>query len=132
MGLKPELAERIHSDLARFDLAKCAEKILLYIADRPYKSDFYVSLTDLVESSDCDKVSVERVVNYLTSSNVSRVFQRVYCYVDSDHVFHELDDEVLKTYQETRKLYHPTSGKEEATGSPIFMLYKTNAARVCE
>lgn len=133
MMLKPQLTEQVRSDLELFGLSSCAEEVLSYIARQPFQTDFFVSLTDLVSNVSCSRDSIEQIVNYLASARLSYVLQKAYCFIDAEHVFHELDDEALQGLQETQKLYHPSSGKEvPADDVKVFLLYKANVNRVAQ
>jgi hypothetical protein len=131
MSVKPEIIARIEKDLAIFGLQECALGVLNFIAAQPKGQNFYLSLSDLLEkASNCSARDTEQVANYLSSSPAP-ILTRVYCFVDNERIFHELDNDVLTTLQETKKLYHPSSGKlVDSDEANIFLLYKTCADMV--
>lgn len=133
MNLRSDVAKKIERDLEVFGLSDCAKDIAIFIANQPYPTDFYLSLTDLVKAVNaCPKEDVEKVVNYL-SSPPNPVLSRSYCFVDSERIFHELDEEALLGFQETKKLYHPSSGKiVDESDLQIFLLYKTSVEKVAD
>lgn len=131
MNLKPEIIASVQKDLAMFGLQDCALGVLEFIANQPQGQQFYLSLSDILEKvSSCSAKETEQVVNYLSASQPS-ILVRTYCFVDSERIFHELDEEVLTTLQETKKLYHPSSGKlVESEEVNVFLLYKTSVDKV--
>lgn len=131
MSVKPEIIASIQKDLALFGLQNCALALINFIASQPIGQSFYVSLSDLLEkASDCSAKETEQVVNYFSSS-LPPILIRTYCFVDAERIFHELNNEALITFQETKKLYHPSSGKlVESDEVNIFLLYKSCADMV--
>lgn len=131
MKLKPDLVERIQRELGFFGLEKCALSIIEFIGSSPAQGFFYISLSDIIKSTNsCSKSDAEKVVNYLATTSPPTLIQ-TYCFLDDDAIFHELNSEALITYQETRKLYHPSSGKLlKSDNAHIFLLYKTESGLV--
>ncbi|MBI6668369.1 hypothetical protein B1F73_13570 [Pseudomonas syringae] len=131
MKINPELVEKIEKDLSIFGLAVCALNIVRYIAGRTVKSEFYISLSDfLKEIPNCSSSETEQVINYLATTTPPTL-TRTYCFVDEESVFHELGDDALILFQESNKLYHPSSGKlVEEESVNIFLLYKTSIDKV--
>lgn len=131
MSVKPEIVASINKDLAIFGLQECALALVEFIASQPTGQNFYVSLSDLLEQAkNFSAKETEQVVNYLSSSSQA-VLTRAYCFVDAERIFHELDNEALITFQETKKLYHPSSGKlVESDEVNVFLLYKTSTNKV--
>lgn len=131
MNLKPELVERIHNELGFFGLDKCAISIVEFIGSSSAHGYFYISLSDIIRAApSCSESETAKVVNYLSTTTPPALIQ-TYCFVDDDSIFHELDNDALITFQETRRLYHPSSGKlVDQDNSQIFLLYKTKVEMV--
>lgn len=131
MNLRPDLVERIHSELGFFGLEKCAISIVEFIGSSSVHGFFYISFSDILKSTKyCSQSDTEKVVNYLATTTPPTLIQ-TYCFLDDDSIFHEIDSEALITYQETKKLYHPSSGKlVDSANTHIFLLYKTEAGLV--
>lgn len=132
--IKQQIANVVKDDLSYFGLDACCEAVLNYIASSPIKSDFYLTLSELAEhinGFDLDKI--KEVVNYLsTAGGSANVLDRRYCFVDDQSCLQEIHKEALIGYHETKKLYD-LNGKEVVEPyNRIFLLYKTNVARVSE
>lgn len=131
MNLKPEIISLIEKELGIFGLFECAVSVLAFIAKQPYTDEFYISTTELLSRDiSCNQEQLKLVINYLSTSK-NPIMKQSYCFIDGDRGFCELDDESLITLQETKKLYHPHSGKiVEGQDSRVFLLYKTSVGKV--